>query len=84
MLQIKVTLIFLKVTDHEVGVEDRSGWAGHHKGLILAVSEPLAREELVKVFWVRNQIPPVWGIEKYVFSLDWIIFSEIFIRLPQS
>ncbi len=84
MLQIKVTLIFHKVTDHKVGVEDRIGWAGHHKGPILAVSEPLAREELVKFFWVRNQIPPVWGIEKYVFSLDWIFFSEIFIRLPQS
>ena len=84
MLQIKVTLIFLEVTDHEVGIEDRSGWARHHKGLKLAVSEPLAREELVKGFWVRNQIPPMGGIEKYEFLLNWRFFSDIFFRLSQS
>ena len=67
MLQIKVTLIFLEVTDHEVGIEDRSGWARHHKGLKLAVSEPLARDELVKGFGVRNQIPPMGGLKNMNF-----------------
>ena len=65
MLQF-LALIFLKVADHEVGVEDRRGWAGHHKSLIISVSESLAREELVMGFWVRDQIPP--GINDQVLA----------------
>jgi hypothetical protein len=51
-------LIFLKIANHKVGVKDGGGRAGHHKGLKFSVSQSLTREELVKGFGMRDEIPP--------------------------
>ena len=57
-MDFRFTLIFLKVADHKVGIEDCGGRAGHHKGLKFSVSQSLTRKEPVKGFGVRDEIPP--------------------------